>query len=364
MRVLLTAAGGTGHLNPLLPLADGFARLGAEIRVVGPPALAELVAATGYRFHARPAIPDADLEPLRARTAELPPDQANLILNRDLFGRLATDATLPVLRALCRDWRPDLVLRDPCEYAAAIIATEQAIPHAQVAISFAEVEFRVVGEVASVLPARVITALRTAPYLTRFPAELDPSPFPNTVRFREPPEPVTPLPDWWPGDARPLVYLTLGTVTAERRDADAAYRTALAAMAGLDARVLLTTGGHPELGPIPSNVHVEPFVPQRDVLAAATVVACHGGSGTTFGALGAGVPLVLLPRFADQPANAHRVAEAGAGIAVDPTDAAAIRTAVGKVLTDMSYRAAAGRIADQLRTQPELDAVVAQLVQG
>jgi len=54
-------------------------------------------------------------------------------------------------------------------------------------------------------------------------------------------------------------------------------------------------------------VHVEAWVPQADALAAATVVVCHGGSGTTFGTLAAGLPLVIVPMFADQPANARLV---------------------------------------------------------
>jgi UDP:flavonoid glycosyltransferase YjiC (YdhE family) len=46
--------------------------------------------------------------------------------------------------------------------------------------------------------------------------------------------------------------------------------------------------------------------------------ACHGGSGTTLGALAAGLPLVVVPLFADQPVNARRVAAVGAGLAVEP----------------------------------------------
>ena len=53
------------------------------------------------------------------------------------------------------------------------------------------------------------------------------------------------------------------------------------------------------------------------------VVVGHGGSGTTFGALAAGVPVVIVPLFADQFANAERVAEAGAALVVEPDRRAA-----------------------------------------
>ena len=49
----------------------------------------------------------------------------------------------------------------------------------------------------------------------------------------------------------------------------------------------------------------------------AAAMACHGGFGTVRAGLAAGVPLAVLPLFADQPYNARRVAELGAGVALD-----------------------------------------------
>ena len=49
----------------------------------------------------------------------------------------------------------------------------------------------------------------------------------------------------------------------------------------------------------------------------AAAMVCHGGFGTVRAGLAAGVPLAVLPLFADQPDNARRVAELGAGIALD-----------------------------------------------
>ena len=72
-----------------------------------------------------------------------------------------------------------------------------------------------------------------------------------------------------------------------------------------------------ELGPLPANVHVERWVAQASVMPHAAAMVAHGGAGTTLAALTAGVPLVLLPQSADQPINARRVAELGAGLALD-----------------------------------------------
>ena len=84
-----------------------------------------------------------------------PPEEASRLGNRELFGRLATDAMLPVMEAVCRDWRPDLVLRDPCEYSSAVVGPEKGIPVAQVAISTAAAEH---GSITVAGPVLEITA--------------------------------------------------------------------------------------------------------------------------------------------------------------------------------------------------------------
>jgi MGT family glycosyltransferase len=143
------------------------------------------------------------------------------------------------------------------------------------------------------------------------------------------------------------------------------------AAAGLSARVLLTVGNETDLGvvgPAPPNVRVERWVPQARVLGRASAVVCHGGSGTTLGALAAGLPLVVVPLFADQPLNARRVAEVGAGVAIahdEPTpvrvDPAALRAAIERVLAEPAYAAAARAIADEMAALPPAVEAVAAL---
>ena len=144
------------------------------------------------------------------------------------------------------------------------------------------------------------------------------------------------------------------------------YRMALAAAARLDARVLLTVGHRfdpMDLEPVPANVHVEPWVEQAHVLAEADIVVCHGGSGTVFGALAVGVPLVVAPLFADQFVNGRRVADCGAGLVIEPKggdddgtrgvlgdrDAPRIAARIDAVLGTASYRRNARRIAPRWR---------------
>jgi UDP:flavonoid glycosyltransferase YjiC (YdhE family) len=248
------------------------------------------------------------------------------------------------------------VVREPNEYASAVAAERRGVAHARVGIGLALVEEGALAlatpaleDVASDVPQRIAES----PYLTCFPESLDPAPF-EVRRFRYPALEAAPqpLPDWWPGDERPLVYLTFGSVAAAFPSAAAAYRNALEAVAGLPVRVLLTVGRELELGPVPANVHVERWVPQADVLGHAAAVVCHGGSGTTLGGLAAGLPLVVVPLFADQPHNGVRVATVGAGV-VASLDG--IRGAILRVLGDDSYRARAEALAGEMRALPPAD---------
>ncbi|HLM96641.1 MAG TPA: nucleotide disphospho-sugar-binding domain-containing protein, partial [Acidimicrobiales bacterium] len=230
----------------------------------------------------------------------------------------------------------------------------------------------------------LVEELWASPYLTRFPASLDPSPFPTTVRFREPPQPPSsdaPLPDWWGGSTAPLLYMTFGTVLGHMSVAAGVYRTALKAVESLDVRALLTVGrqfDRADLGPVPAHVHVERWVDQADVFPRADLVVCHGGSGTAFGAAAAGVPVVVVPVFADQFVNGLRIAGTGAGLVVeaDPrttggprrviaeVDAPRLTAGIETVLGDPSYRRQARVVAAEVATATTVDAVLDTLLRA
>jgi MGT family glycosyltransferase len=287
----------------------------------------------------------------------------------------------PTIDQLCRAWRPELILREPCEYASAVVAAERAIAVGQVAISVAEVELASIRHAAPALEEYrpgLTGVVEATPYLTSMPRSLDPSAFQRTFRFKDVGHAPAPLPDWWAGSPSPLVYLTLGTVLGHLSGAAALYETALQGLASLeDVRVLMTVGRHFDptvLGTLPDNVHVERWVEQTDVLAAADVVVCHGGSGTTYGALAAGVPLVVVPVLADQFENGRRVGAFGAGVMVDrpttngrrqilgPADASRIAEAARTVLEQPRYAEAAGALAREVASEPDPDEVLASLI--
>lgn len=380
MRALLSSTRGAGHFNPLVPFARAFERAGHEVLFAGPPDLAGPVEAAGFGFWQFDPPPEDELGEVWARVPELSPEEANATVVGQIFGRLNTTAALPRLRAAFDEWRPDVVLRDPNEYGSALAAELHGIPHARVAISLSSSEEVALGLAAGAVDAIRRAAglppdpdaevLRSSPWLSVFPRSLDEGDQPDTHRFRDPAwdEPPGELPAWWPGrEHEPLVYVTFGSVAGSFPQALPVYGLALAAVAELPARVLLTVGRELDLDalpPAPDNVRVERWVPQQDVLAHAAAAVVHGGSGSTLGAVAAGVPLAVVPLFADQPENARRVAEVGAGLAVEPNredpgaTVGALRDALGAVLAEPSYRERARALATELAGEPPVDEAV------
>jgi UDP:flavonoid glycosyltransferase YjiC (YdhE family) len=384
MRVLFASSlGGLGHLEPVVTVAQAARRVRHEALVVVPPSLVAAVKRTGLNHVVGDEPPRSFVDEVWTRVRAGPPETVAGLIDRELFADRCAQAMLASVRAVRDSWRPDVIMREPCEYASAIAAHEAGIAHVQIGISLAAIERGVLDMVTPIIERScpgVATAIAMAPYLTAFPASLDPSPWQDTRRFRRCQRAARPLPDWWPGSDRPLLYLTFGSVLGHLPEATRVYQTALEAVSGLAARVLLTVGRGIDpgrLGPAPDNTHVEQWVPQSDVLAHAAVVVCHGGSGTTFGALSAGVPLVICPLFADQSMNGRVVESGRCGLVVrgrdlavgelrglGPSDVAPLRDAIERVLGEPAYRAAAHRVAAELAAEPTPDQLIKQLTAG
>lgn len=76
--------------------------------------------------------------------------------------------------------------------------------------------------------------------------------------------------------------------------------------------------GNPGEFRVPPGVFVQQWVDQTEVIQRVGAVVCHGGAGTILAALSCGVPMIIVPLFADQPYNAERVAANRAGVVVSP----------------------------------------------
>jgi UDP:flavonoid glycosyltransferase YjiC (YdhE family) len=376
--VLACSIGGGGHLEPVAQFGRALVAAGHSAVLLVPPALEPAARASGLEIEVGAEPPAAVVASIRERLARGPAAAVAGLVDRELFADRGTAAMLPSAHALLERVRPSLVLREATEYATAVAAVAHSIPFGTIAISQASIEHRVLEEVAPIVDGfgeGTSAAIGVAPFLSSFPDRLDPTPWPRTVRYRLEENDPTGLPDWWRGSTAPLVYVTFGTVVGHTSLAERVFRDAVDAVAPLPVRVLLTTGRAVDpssLGVLPDHVHAERWVPQVDALAACAVVACHGGSGTTLGALRAGVPIVVCPLYADNARNGALVAGIGAGIVVETSRDEAgqatlglrvdeVRAAVARVLAEPAFGDAAGRVRDEMATSPFPAAAVASL---
>jgi MGT family glycosyltransferase len=168
---------------------------------------------------------------------------------------------------------------------------------------------------------------------------------------------------WADAPGQPLVLVGLSSTVMRQ---EGLLQRAADALGQLPVRGLVTTGPavDPAVISAPDNVTVTRWVRHADVLPHCSAVITHGGHGTVMKALIGGVPLVLVPLGRDQPDNAGRVVHAGAGIRLRKNaTVSALRAAVGRVIDDPRYRAAARQMAARLASERDDNRAVAELEQ-
>jgi UDP:flavonoid glycosyltransferase YjiC (YdhE family) len=369
VRLLFTFAGGSGHFEPLVPIARASAEAGHSVAFAGQPVMIPVIEAAGFTaFATGGATLSGTSERLPLLKLDLEREDRDL---REGFAtRLARERAAAIL-ALCAAWRPDLLVCDEIDFGAVVAAERLGLPHATVLVIAAGSFVRkyVVGEPLNELRAE--HGLPPDPDLAMLSRYLVLSPFPPSYR-----DPAFPLPatahairpltidraqndaasSWSALPDAPTVYFTLGTVfNVESGDL---FERVLAGLRVLPINVIATVGREldpAEFGPQPSNIHIEQYIPQLAVLPHCDMVVSHGGSGSVMGALAHGLPMVLLPIGADQPLNAARCGELGVARVLDALEATpeAVRAAVSAVLEDPAYRRAAERLRDEIAALPE-----------
>ncbi len=287
-----------------------------------------------------------------------------------LFGKPAL-GRLADLLVMAREWRPDLIVHEVLETAGSLLARRLNVPGVVHGIGpMFPFYAQLIGQLGEAIGEPELRAQASSERaLDLCPPSLQPDGLPPW-QVATPLRPSAGEPGQVPARVAPILaaegpvaYFTLGTV----KNADAAdFKVGLAALEGYDGIVIATTGRRldpDELGSIPANAVVEEFIPQAALLGRADLLVSHSGSGTMLGGLAHGVPQVALPRGTDQPQNAALVAGAGAGVVVAPEDYAVhtIQAAVGEVVGNPDYRAAAERVRDEISTMPGADAVWAAI---
>jgi UDP:flavonoid glycosyltransferase YjiC (YdhE family) len=400
MKILVAGWDSGGGVEAVQTVVRRAVQRGHQVRVLGTEGLRDRFESAGAGFRVYRYAPDSDCR--RPETDLLKEWEARTPLG--VFARVRDRLMFGPARAFCRDVAEEL-RRDPAD----VVVVDTLIPSALSAAEAAEVPSVLLMHGPYMLPhdgappfgtgwppARgalgrlrdraaesvVMGAFRTGmPALNQARAELGLAPLhglldlaaaadrilvcsspsydfgagavPANVRYVGPQLDDTaggPGDDPWAGpDDRPLEDLLQRTASALGR---------------LPVRALVTTG--PAVDPAviraAPNVTVQRWARHADVLPHCSAVVTHGGHGTVMKALAAGVPLVVVPLGRDQPDNAARVVQAGAGLRVRKNaSAGTLREAIGRVLDDGRYRAAARRMAGQLARERDEGLVVDEL---
>jgi MGT family glycosyltransferase len=147
-------------------------------------------------------------------------------------------------------------------------------------------------------------------------------------------------------DGRSVVYASLGTT---RKSEPAIFRLTAEACDRLDLQLVISLGGRrdPEtLAGLPGDPVVVREAPQLELIKRADVVITHGGLNTALETLMEGKPMIVIPRFFDQPAVAARLERLGVAevLPAERLSAKQIRVALAKVVSDPSYRKSAREV--------------------
>lgn len=357
-----------GVFAPVLPLLIELVRAGHEVLVGTAPDLADRVRAAGLPTAvAGPPAPaaaaQAVADPVFAAGGQ--PWRIGAVM----FARIVAPAKLPELSRIAAEFRPDLILQPPVDLAAPIVAAALRIPSItygtglllEAELMDAMTEWVApLWDSAGLEPDPHAGMYRTG-YLDPVPVALQPDrgPAAKCARPIQPHVPGSrsdPLPGWAEQlGNRPVVYFSLGTVPIFNQPS--MFEPVLRALADLEVEAIVTVGrtNDPEaFGPLPPNIHLEQWLPLAAVLARCDAVVCHGGAGTTLAALSQGLPLLLLPRGADQFPTAAACRTVGAAQVVPPDAVTAdtVRSGISAMLTDASYAAAAVRLKADIDGMP------------
>jgi len=367
---------GLGHVFPVVPLAWATQVAGHDVLVAttGPNLLA--VAQAGLQ--AVDVSPHIDVMQVLTRAGSQGiqaqrqrSDEDRRARGMKLFGEIGNLMADGIVQA-ARQSRADVLVYTPWNTAGLLAAAAIGIPAVVHGLGLTRPKALTAMTVENMADAQARHGLARIP--TEPAASIDTCP--SSMRLEGTPAGwpmryipynggVT-LPNWLiKPPARPRVCLTLGSVLPGMGIVEV-FGASLEAIRDCDVEVVACGGDTPSTSaPLPDNVRMVQWVPFSALLPTCAAIVHHGGSGTTFGALAAGVPQVVLPHGADQPWNAKAVAERGVGLAlgVDHANAETIRECILRVLDEPAFQKAAVEVRDEIAALPPPSDIVARISQ-
>ncbi|SRR5580765_1067538 len=364
LRVLCTTQPGVGHLLPMAGMLQQLVRRGHRVSVATSPSLSTLCHDLGFEHECvGPAFSVGEEERMVPALARARRDgDREFRYTRTVLVEALGHATLPDTEAVVDQLRPDILVRDPVEFAGLAVAAARGIPHvtgrenrflseAQWAEELGDSLARLGGACGApwLGPADLYPQLGLAPALPSWvtaPADLpDAREFGCHVgprlRFIRPEAPHVPgSPGPTPRRGRRLVLVTFGSVY---REAPALRR----------AVVGMNRDSHFDM--IGDGVGGGRWHDFDAILPRCAAVVTVGGFGTVMAALRHGVPLVMVPLGADHPTNAVRCTTLGVGRVLDAATvtAATLTRSVMEVIDDPIFRRRARTLADEWHRLPD-----------
>ena len=388
MRVLFTTLPGAGPFHPLVPFARALARQGHVVAFATSRSYCAIVEAAGFQCF--PAGYDwlvANSEPLYAHVKSMLVDRERPFSPlEDVYVDFLPPLMVADLLVLARSWAPDVIVRDPMEFAGCIAAEVLGVPHTACGplFSFWDGGWHASpGEISKpnlcvlrrgygLPPDPALTMLHRYLYLAFLPPAF-PGPAlvpPSTVHFLRPVSfndsgaNVSPP---WLGNLpeRPTVHASLGTVFHRTPGVFAAI---IEGLRDEDINLIVAVGRDQDpaaFGPQPQNVRIERYIAHSLLLPYCDAVVTHGGFSSVMACLEEALPMVVVPLAGDQPGNAKRCADLGVAqvISSDKRTPAKICEAVREVLRNPSYRENALRLQKQMSCLPGPDYAVGLLEQ-
>lgn len=152
-----------------------------------------------------------------------------------------------------------------------------------------------------------------------------------------------------------IIYFSMGSVLKGSLLPEDKRNAFVKAFAQLKQKVLWKWEGD-NLPNKPSNVKIEKWLPQNDILAHPNVILfiTHGGLLSTQEAIYHGVPMIGIPIFGDQLLNVKRAERKGFGLLLpfDNITETSVKWAITEILTNKSYLTSARHMSRLQRDQP------------
>ncbi len=361
MRVLFVTAVLPSHYFVMAPFAWALRAAGHEVYVATQPELVETVARSGLPVVSvgREA---AFAERYRRRQDGRPRSADPKVLFCDVAEGMADD-----LVPFARSWQPDAVVWEPSTFVGPLVAQlcgavslrclwgpdiiERGIGRDKLPAEFADLFARFGVELEQVPPWRTIDVCPDDAQVIgdadrRIPARFVPYSSAGQV-----PEWATRRPE------KPRVCVTLGITMTEVSGKNAFFAPqVLRALSELDVELVAAVVSEQRgmLGEVPEGVLVAEDCALYELVPHCDLVVHHGGVGSMLTAALNGVPQLTLTQMPDQTFYAANLLRCGASVHIPFAEAApqTLRDTVRDLLDDPSYRKAAARVRDHIRSRP------------